>query len=296
MSIDEIGAEAEKQYESEMAGADPPSSRRLRGTQQSSSGSVSAATPPGSGSINKDVKPSVKNVKKLSTAERLDIIDRFRHGKVDKYYDCRPNPRQKGNYIVTRRKIPLDDPIIDVQVGEAVSPGATPYGGAPASTRSFLRGTQEEVSKAGNSLGEPVMNEANTMISNKDNNESRSSITPEFFSMQSTFNASLSNQLEKMQEKYKKLSNKLKQYHKESNERKIVKDATKNAAKSAAPKAPPKSAPKDEANDYEYEYEYVDEDDVASNTKEQRKEEPHVEQPLRHVPFIRRRNINIHDY
>ena len=104
------------------------------------------------------------------------------------------------------------------------------------------------------------------------------------------------------------MSNKLKQYHKESNERKIVKDATKNAAKNAASKAPPKSAPKDEANDYEYEYEYVDEDDVASNTKEQRKNEAAStrclrgtqEQPAtatqRHVPFIRRRNINIYDY
>ena len=70
-----------------------------------------------------------------------------------------------------------------------------------ASTRSFLRGTQD--SGEHEAHPRPRQEEANTVISNKDNNESRSSITPEFFSMQSTFNASLSNQLEKMQEKYK---------------------------------------------------------------------------------------------
>lgn len=51
------------------------------------------------------VKPKTK---RLSFAERMRIITDFQNGIIDKNYSVNINPRKAGEYIVRKRKIPIE--------------------------------------------------------------------------------------------------------------------------------------------------------------------------------------------
>ena len=134
-------------------------------------------------------KPRRKN---LTTAERLRIINDFKHGVPDKYYSVNPNPRRPGEFIVRKRKTPIE---YDIEQCEGLTT-MNPKGESPNHKRN-------------NSIPSIASDQALSKTPSQLLTESTPPHNPlagtEFFSMQSSLNANLQRELDALHEKFNKL-------------------------------------------------------------------------------------------
>ena len=122
----------------------------------------------------------VKKAKKrerLSNAERLRLIDGYRQGKTDKFFNVIPNKNKPGDYRIVRRRKPLDVPIAD--------------------------NTPDPI-KIDDRLSEPEP------PVKKEKSEKKDKFHAEFYTMQNTINNSLSKEIAAVMEKCNKIEAKMK--------------------------------------------------------------------------------------
>ena len=134
-------------------------------------------------------KPTKKT--KLTSSQRLQLIDAYRHGKTDKFYNVVPMKNKPGEYRVIKRKKPLDIPITDNDSDE-INMNVEP----PHSEK--------------NVKNEPV---------SEKNVEKKNKIKQEFFTMQNTINNSLSKEIAAVMEKCNKIEAKMKKQKQKMSQR-----------------------------------------------------------------------------
>ena len=104
--MNKIGEAAEQEYEADLAQDDSTN-----------------ATP-----SNPNVKP--KRIR-LSTGQRMRLVEDFRKGKLDKYYSVTIDKKRPGEFRITKRRKPLNTPEIEVTAAPdniAVPPATTIQG------------------------------------------------------------------------------------------------------------------------------------------------------------------------
>ena len=150
-SDDEIlGAEAEQEYEQTLEEQAPVEQAKVK-------------------------KP--KKRERLSNAERLRLIDGYRQGKTDKFFNVIPNKNKPGDYRIVRRRKPLDVPISD---------------NTPDPIKIETEPPQKETV-----IETPVK-------------EKKDKFHTEFYTMQNTINNSLSKEIAAVMEKCNKIEAKMK--------------------------------------------------------------------------------------
>ena len=122
----------------------------------------------------KKPKTPAKRVR-LTNSQRLQLIDGFRQGKTDKFYNVIPNKNKPGDYRIVRRRKPLNVPIADNNP-EPINMNMEPE-------------PQKEIA---------VKEEKNGKIKQ------------EFFTMQNTINNSLSKEIAAVMEKCNRIEAKMK--------------------------------------------------------------------------------------
>ena len=233
-------------------------------------------------------KPKRKN---LTTGERLRIINDFKHGIPDKYYSVNPNPRRPGEFIVRKRKTPIEYDIERKWQSEA---------------RTGLSSESEGLT-AMSPKGELLNDSPPSKTPSQLLTESKPALNPlagtEFFSMQSSLNANLQRELDALHEKFNKLDAK---FRKERAARKDTKQRSRKPkpqpeSRALSPKGEPDPEPqgsegpsalRTESDSHEYEYEYVDEPPEAQTPQ------PAQTHLMMINPFglARRPNIDIRDF
>ena len=153
-SDDEIlGAEAEQEYEQTLEEQVPVEQAKVKKT---------------------------KKRERLSNAERLRLIDGYRQGKTDKFFNVIPNKNKPGDYRIVRRRKPLDVPIAD---------------NSPDPIK-----IEPEPPKEIHVIETPV----------KEKSEKKNKFHTEFYTMQNTINNSLSKEIAAVMEKCNKIEAKMK--------------------------------------------------------------------------------------
>ena len=269
--------------------------------------------PPLVKSSNRQTSKNKPRRKNLTTAERLRIINDFKHGVPDKYYSVNPNPRRPGEFIVRKRKTPIE---YDIEQCEGLTT-MNPKGESPNHKRnnSILSSVSEysPLSKTPSQLLTESTPPHNPLAGT------------EFFSMQSSLNANLQRELDALHEKFNKLDAKFRK-ERAARKNKVQADTPKGKTLQEKPARSRKSksralSPKGEArtglssesepqeacsssDSHEYEYEYVDEppdaQTLSSPQPESRALSPKGEQTrsMSYNPFglARRPNIDIRDF
>ena len=190
----------------------------------------------------KTVTTNIKR-KNLTTGERLRIINDFKRGIPDKYYSVNPNPRKPGEFILRKRKKPIEYEIDEYEIEGLTTMSSkgddenTLIDSTPSKTPSQLL-TEPKKSMVG---GGAVLN---TLAGT------------EFFSMQSTLNANLQRELDALHEKFNKLDIK---FRKERAKRKAQKQTPRPGNSTVQKRRIEKEPQNEDAHEYEYEYEYADE-------------------------------------
>ena len=185
----------------------------------------------------KTVTTNIKR-KNLTTGERLRIINDFKRGIPDKYYSVNPNPRKPGEFILRKRKKPIEYEIEGLTTMSSKGDDEnTLIDSIPSKTPSQLL-TEPKKSMIG---GGAVLN---TLAGT------------EFFSMQSTLNANLQRELDALHEKFNKLDIK---FRKERAKRKAQKQTPRPDNSTVQKRRIEKEPQNEDAHEYEYEYEYIDE-------------------------------------
>lgn len=185
----------------------------------------------------KTVTTNIKR-KNLTTGERLRIINDFKRGIPDKYYSVNPNPRKPGEFILRKRKKPIEYEIEGLTAMSSKGDDEnTLIDSIPSKTPSQLL-TEPKKSMIG---GGAVLN---TLAGT------------EFFSMQSTLNANLQRELDALHEKFNKLDTK---FRKERAKRKAQKQTPRPGNSTVQKRRIEKEPQNEDAHEYEYEYEYADE-------------------------------------
>ena len=185
----------------------------------------------------KTVTTNIKR-KNLTTGERLRIINDFKRGIPDKYYSVNPNPRKPGEFILRKRKKPIEYEIEGLTTMSSKGDDEnTLIDSIPSKTPSQLL-TEPKKSMVG---GGAVLN---TLAGT------------EFFSMQSTLNANLQRELDALHEKFNKLDIK---FRKERAKRKAQKQTPRPDNSTVQKRRIEKEPQNEDAHEYEYEYEYADE-------------------------------------
>ena len=225
-----------------------------------------------------DTKPAKPKRTYLKVSDRMRIIDQFKHGIADPYYSVNPNPKKPGEYIVRKRKTPITYDL-NTNTTNNFSPQATTA--PPATTTTDTN------------------NDTDTTSSDK-----KSNLGVEFFSVLSSTNASLQRELQSLTDKYNKLDSKLRKERAKRKGQQATKTKqtdNKTKAKTVTDNAPATTetttdtTTNDNEYEYEYEYEYPDEPNTTSQQVSQ-DVPPQPEVPLRYVPYIRRKQINIYDF
>ena len=225
-----------------------------------------------------DTKPAKPKRTYLKVSDRMRIIDQFKHGIADPYYSVNPNPKKPGEYIVRKRKTPITYDL-NTNTTNNFSPQATTA--PPATTTTDTN------------------NDTDTTSSDK-----KSNLGVEFFSVLSSTNASLQRELQSLTDKYNKLDSKLRKERAKRKGQQVTKAKqtdNKTKAKTVTDNAPAttdnttETTTNDNEYEYEYEYEYPDEPNTTSQQVSQ-DVPPQPEVPLRYVPYIRRKQINIYDF
>ena len=239
-----------------------------------------------------DTKPAKPKRTYLKVSDRMRIIDQFKHGIADPYYSVNPNPKKPGEYIVRKRKTPITYDL-NTNTTNNFSPQATTA--PPATTTTDTN------------------NDTDTTSSDK-----KSNLGVEFFSVLSSTNASLQRELQSLTDKYNKLDSKLRKERAKRKGQQVThvsaaaapatktkQTDNKTKAKTVTDNAPAttdnttETTTNDNEYEYEYEYEYPDEPNTTSQQVSQEAQQevpPQPELPLRYVPYIRRKQINIYDF
>ena len=147
-----IGAEAEQEYENSLQESTTPK------------------------------KTPAKRVK-LTNGQRLKLIDAYRQGKTDKFYNVIPDKKKPGDYRIVKRRKPLDIPVVDTNPNP------------------------DEIVMESSPLHET--NIPNHAVQ-QDKIEKNNKIKQEFFTMQNTINNSLSKEIAAVMEKCNKIEAKMK--------------------------------------------------------------------------------------
>jgi hypothetical protein len=127
---------------------------------------------------NEALKPKPRRVK-LTNGQRLKLIDAYRQGKTDKFYNVIPDKKKPGDFRIVRRRKPLDVPIADNEPID-MNIQATPT--------------------------EPV-----PQTPAKEDKSEKNKLNMEFYTMQNTINNSLSKEIAAVMEKCNKIERKLKE-------------------------------------------------------------------------------------
>ena len=146
-----IGAEAEQEYEQEMTKQETPK------------------------------KTPAKRVK-LTNGQRLKLIDAYRQGKTDKFYNVIPDKKKPGDYRIVKRRKPLDIPVVDTN---------------PNPDEIVMESPLHETNIPNHAV-------------QQDKIEKNNKIKQEFFTMQNTINNSLSKEIAAVMEKCNKIEAKMK--------------------------------------------------------------------------------------
>ena len=236
---------------------------------------LTAMSPKGearTGPSSESKKPKRKN---LTTGERLRIINDFKHGIPDKYYSVNPNPRRPGEFIVRKRKTPIE---YDIE-------------------RCEQSGGRTSLSSESELLNDSPPSKTPSQLLT----ESKPALNPlagtEFFSMQSSLNANLQRELDALHEKFNKLDAK---FRKERAARKAKNQEPNQAVRrrKPAPKPQPESRALSPESEYEYEYEYVDAPPAQESIGSESEQTAPVVHSIGYSPFglARRPNIDIRDF
>ena len=130
----------------------------------------------------KQAKPKKSGKRqRLTNAERLRLIDEFRQGKTDKFFNVIPNKNKPGDYRIIRRRKPLDVPIADNN-SEPIKIAPEPVASEPV---------KEQEPKP-------------------EKNDKKEKYNTEFYTMQNTINNSLSKEIAAVMEKCNKIEAKMK--------------------------------------------------------------------------------------
>ena len=147
-----IGAEAEQEYENSLQESTTPK------------------------------KTPAKRVK-LTNGQRLKLIDAYRQGKTDKFYNVIPDKKKPGDYRIVKRRKPLDIPVVDT----CPNPDEIVMESSPLHETNIPK--------------QPVQVEKS---------EKNNKLKQEFFTMQNTINNSLSKEIAAVMEKCNKIEAKMK--------------------------------------------------------------------------------------
>ena len=229
-SMDKVGESAEQEYEAELS-----ASTELPSTQTTT---------------------KAKRIR-LSTGQRMRLVEDFRKGKLDKYYSVTIDKKRPGEFRITKRRKPLDTPEIEV----TAAPDDIPV--PPATT------TQGEImepalpaSRSPLQAAEPVKQTKTLPIKS----DKPDKVNIEFYAMQNNINNSLSREIQAVMEKCNKIERKMKEQRAEA-----------KAKRRAKPDPEP----------VEYEYEYSDGDEA------QAPEQIQLNQPQQYRAFNARSRINL---
>ena len=205
----------------------------------------------------KTVTTNIKR-KNLTTGERLRIINDFKRGIPDKYYSVNPNPRKPGEFILRKRKKPIEYEIEGLTTMSSKGDDEnTLIDSIPSKTPSQLL-TEPKKSMVG---GGAVLN---TLAGT------------EFFSMQSTLNANLQRELDALHEKFNKLDIK---FRKERAKRKAQKQTSRPDNSTIQKRRIEKEPQNEDAHEYEYEYEYAD-DPISEQVQVQNTRPSYPRRPI----------------
>ena len=126
-------------------------------------------------------KTPAKRVK-LTNGQRLKLIDAYRQGKTDKFYNVIPDKKKPGDYRIVKRRKPLDIPVVDTN---------------PNPDEIVMESSLSETN-----IPNPAVHQ--------DKIEKNNKIKQEFFTMQNTINNSLSKEIAAVMEKCNKIEAKMK--------------------------------------------------------------------------------------
>ena len=165
--MDKVGEVAEQEYEAEIASQDEP-----------------PQTPANS---------KAKRIR-LSTGQRMRLVEDFRKGKLDKYYSVTIDKKRPGEFRITKRRKPLDTPEIEV----TCAPDDVPV--SPATT---IQGE----------INEPTTIKPRNQPIKQDKPDK---VNIEFYAMQNNINNSLSREIQAVMEKCNKIERKMKEQRAEA--------------------------------------------------------------------------------
>ena len=134
---------------------------------------------------------------RLTNSQRLQLIDGFRQGKTDKFYNVIPNKNKPGDYRIVRRRKPLDVPIADntpapVKIEPEAPPQEVVVEEKSDKKDNFGRSPQAHNGAFGGASGPS------------------GPFHTEFYTMQNTINNSLSKEIAAVMEKCNKIEAKMK--------------------------------------------------------------------------------------
>ena len=219
-----------------------------------------------------EVKPRKSRTapNRLTNSQKFELLEKYKRGKLDKYYNVIPDKKRKGEFKFVKRRVPLDLPPNYDDTGDERS-SVEPKPAPPEPVKSITAG---ELLK-----------------------DDKPKYPTEFFQFQANINNSLQKTLDELQNKYNALSTKFDESRKTTPKRTVKKAAPKPKSK---PK--PKNIKKQSEEEYEIEYEYVDEPQQLAEALAQ---QPTIEvpqpvqpapEPQMYVPYIRRKHIDVRDY
>ena len=173
--IDKIGEAAEQEYEASL--------------EDSTNETLSVP-----GSANGGSKP--KRIR-LSTGQRMRLVEDFRKGKLDKYYSVTIDKKRPGEFRITKRRKPLDTPEIEVTAAPdniAVPPATN--------TQIPVVEPPKPQLKSAPKTDKPIPNPEKVNI--------------EFYAMQNNINNSLTREIQAVMEKCNKIERKMKEQRAEA--------------------------------------------------------------------------------
>ena len=233
--MEKIGEAAEQEYEAEI------------------SGSIDDSVT--------DTAPTKAKRIRLSTGQRMRLVEDFRRGKLDKYYSVTIDKKRPGEFRITKRRKPLDTPEIEV----TAAPDNIPV--PPATTIQALPGGLHLNSQG--EITEPTTIKPKVQPIKA---EKQDKVSIEFYAMQNNINNSLSREIQAVMEKCNKIERKMKEQRAEA-------------------KAKRKSQPEPEP---EYEYEYSDGDEAPQpHSREQPQQSVPTNEPMQYRAFNARSRINL---
>lgn len=164
----------------------------------------------------KEYEQSIKPKRvRLSTSERVRILQDFLNGKPDRFYNVVPDKKKEGEYKFIKRRKPLE-----IVAEEAV------------------KKVEEKIEPVKSSVPSDLLKD-------------KQPVGVEFFSMQSSINNSLQRELDLMRDKFEKMELKLKESRKE----KSLKNRSKSSSRNKSKNNPKQRKEDSSEYEYEYVYE-----------------------------------------